>query len=518
MGATLKDDFLKQGFELRETHISWVFLGKDRVYKVKKPVSLGFLDFSTLADRKAACEAEISLNRRLAPEVYVSMQPVLRDASGTHILGGEGEVVDYAVEMVRLADDASAQALHTRGTLTAAHIELLATRLAEFHRSCRADTETARFGEVETILGNVRENFEQTRVSGPAHLSSDQIAAIERAQIEFIEQHRERFAERIAEGYVRDGHGDLRLEHVYFDGNEVQIIDCIEFNDRFRYGDVCADLAFLSMDLAYNERVDFAELLLATYARESNDYGLYGLVDFYASYRAYVRAKVTAMMEAQADLADSLRAELHKRAHEFFVLAAAEMRPPLDPPVMIAVFGPIATGKSTLALQLSRSLYAPMISSDRIRKYLAGVSAETSVADGQYTGAYSPEMTARVYEHTLHCARTVLQSQRSIILDATCSRVEQRAMFAELAKRCDVPLLFVECMVPDDICRERLIEREKGRSISDGRISLLSEFRARYQQPTEVPAARLLRIDTTTIDDALVQAVLTHPALTLNRE
>ncbi|MET0385831.1 MAG: kinase, partial [Polyangiales bacterium] len=211
--GNLTEDLLALGMTLRETHISRVFLADERVYKLKKPVQLGFLDFSTLAQRKHFCEVEVELNRRLADDVYLGVVPITREAGGVHRLGGEGEPVDYAVEMRRLSDANAADVRLREGQLSAADVTRIAERVAAFHAAARCDAETAQYGSAAAIETNVVENFEQTRESAQAFLAAPELAAIERWQRGFLQRERARFALRVTQGRIRDGHGDLRLEH-----------------------------------------------------------------------------------------------------------------------------------------------------------------------------------------------------------------------------------------------------------------------------------------------------------------
>ena len=525
MTSQLKTDLLQQGYDLRETHISWVFLDEARVYKIKKPVDLGFLDFTTLAARKRACQAELDLNRRLAAEVYLRLVAVYRDEHGTCRLAldanamlDDDAIIDWAVEMVRLADADSAEARVERGALSAAEVRALAQALAEFHDRCRCDEETTRFGSPEMIERNVEENFEQTRTSALKHLSPDQLQEIKRFQLGALRQREQDFLTRMAAGRIRDGHGDLRLEHVYYSDGSLQIIDCIEFNDRFRYGDVAADIAFLSMDLCFHRRPELAELLLAYYAEASQDYDLYRLVDFYLSYRAYVRAKVTAMLEDDPEQSGEVRQRLEQQARRYFLLAEAAGRPPLQPPFLLVIFGHIAAGKSTLAAQLGETLTAPVLSSDRMRKHLSGVAATTSLGHAPYSGAYSQQQTQKVYARLVEAARVVLSASRPAIIDATCSVRTERDQFVELARACTVPVLFVECSVPDALCRKRLQARAQGPTVSDGRLALLDRFMEHYEPPDELGPDLLLRLDTSVIDAQLLAAVRDHPGLSAKQD
>jgi hypothetical protein len=495
--GSLKDDFIDQGMDLRETHISQVFLTRDTVYKVKKSVSLGFLDFTTLERRRLDCEAEVELNRRLAPTIYTAVVPIARDAQGVHRVNGRGEHVEWAVEMRRLADSDAASERLRAGRLSRGDVCLLAEHIARFHATARHDAQIERYGEVAQIEGNVRENFAQTRQSAAAHLDPKEIAAIEQWQLGFLQRHGARFAERAARGRIRDGHGDLRLEHCYLDDSGgVQIIDCIEFSDRFRYGDVCADLAFLSMDLDWHERHDLSEALLAAYACAADDYDLYGVVDFYESYRAYVRGKVSGMLEADLGADPEVRARAGREARKFYLLAEACTREPIAAPGVYAVGGVIASGKSTFAQALATRIGAPVVEADRVRKFLGGASPTTPFSDAAFSGHYDADTTARTYAELVRRADVVLASGRSVIVDASFRDREQRLAAMALARRHCVPFTFFECETPLSVCKERLALRALGPSISDGRAEVFDSFVASYQPVDELPAELHVRVDT----------------------
>lgn len=495
--GTVKADLEAAGFELIETHISWVFLGRDDVFKVKRPVDLGFLDFTTLERRREACDAEVRLNRRLAPEVYLGVVPVTLDASGQHAIGGQGRVADWAVHMCRLPIDERADRMLERNALDPDRIEELASHVARFHARARCDAETSRHGEVETIRHNVRENFAQTRSLIDAYLTPDQAHEIEQWQLDTLRDEA-LFQARIDAERVRDGHGDLRLEHVYFrqDGT-IAIIDCIEFNDRFRYGDVCADVAFLSMDLTWHGRVDLAERLLAHYARESNDYNLYSVVDFYESYRAFVRGKVASMLASDCEASAETRARAAQEARRYFMLSLAFERLPLVPPQLIAVGGMIASGKSQTAASIGELIAAPVLSSDRTRKHLLGRKPTESLETEAWSGAYSPSVTDAVYEELWRLAEVIVDSGRPAIIDASFRTAEMRDTARKLAERCGVPFLFVECVAPRELMLERLAAREQREGVeSDARTDLLEEFERSFEPIDELHSSEHVRIDT----------------------
>jgi uncharacterized protein len=482
--------------QLIETHISWVFLRPNEVFKLKKPVDFGFLDFTTLEGRKQACLAEVALNARLAPGIYRGVSEVRRDSSGAHTIGGQGELVDYAVHMRRLSESARADLLLERGELGQAHIDELARCLARFHEHAARGDRIDEFGRLAVIRQNVEENFAQgsawLRQLAPETAERE----VEQRQLAFLDTRAELFERRIRAGKIRDGHGDLRLEHVYLDaGDEPKIIDCIEFNERFRFADVCADIAFLSMDLAWHGRADLAERFLASYARVTGDYDLYAVVDFYESYRAYVRAKVSALSLGSSSLGHEARVALEAQARRYLLLALAAERPALERPYLLAVGGVIASGKSSVSEALGEKLQLAVIATDETRKRLLGVSPTTPLAHGAWQSAYSPEKNAEVYAEVLRQAGVVLGSGRSVIVDASFRSRDDRDAARQLARSLGAAFFFIECRVSDELARERLAARARGPSISDGRLEIFDEFVARYEPVSELPAQEHCRID-----------------------
>lgn len=501
--------------ERLETHISSVYLAGPDVYKVKKAVNFGFLDFSTHEKRLAACEAEVALNRRLSPGVYLGVVPIARGVDdGRHRIGSvEGAVVEHAVHMRRLPDEQRADLLLGRDALGIAEVDRIATAIARFHATCRADAETARFGTPEAIGVNVRENFAQTRGVLDHYLTEAEARRIEAFQLGVLHDKAEVFAMRIARDAVRDGHGDLRLEHAYLSHDGVLILDCIEFNDRFRYADVACDLAFLSMDLSFHRRVDLAEHLLAAYARESNDFDLYSIIDFYESYRAYVRAKIATLMAENEDAAPDLRARARDEARRYFLLALSAARPSALRPAVVAVGGIIAAGKSTLAGWISEQLGAPVVEADRTRKSMIGVASTTRVTDGVWSGAYDKGFTEKVYAEQLRRAGVVLASGRPVVLDASFRSREMRLAAQATARAHGVPFFFVECFAPAAVCKARLSQREgRADTVSDARTAIFDDFVKEWQPVTELPAEQHVRVNTAGDPAEAHRAVTAHVA------
>jgi hypothetical protein len=479
--------------ELRETHISWVLLGPEEVVKLKKPVDFGFLDFSTLEKRRSACEAEVALNRRLAPDVYRGIAPVTREGD-RFTLNGDGEIVDHAVVMQRLPDEDRADHRLARGELRDAHLRQAAETLAQFHAEAASGPEIAARGEAAAVRVSVRENFAQTRTCLPRLLGPEEALELERWQEGFLEREASRFHARAESGRVRDGHGDLRLEHLYFDPqDELRILDCIEFSDRLRHVDVVCDIAFLAMDLGVKGRVDLAERFLALYAESARDHDLYGLVDFYESYRAFVRGKIACFALEDPELDIEAREAKEAEARRFFRLALASERRSLLPPTLVGVGGIIGTGKSTMADAISRATGAPVIGSDRVRKALMGVGPRERLGDDAYTDA----MTDAVYAELFRRARVVLESGRSAIVDASFASRGRRRALADTAKRAGVPLRFVECRADPRVLRRRLERRaEAGGSVSDAGPELLERFAAGFEPIDELGPAAHRVVDT----------------------
>lgn len=503
----IKDDLLRPEaygephparVELAETHISWVFLLDREVFKVKKPVCLGFLDFRSVEQRKAACEAETRLNARLSPEVYRGVVPIRLGPDGRACIGGSGPVLDWAVHMARLSDERRGDALLARGELTAAALEAVARRAAAFHADASTETRATELGAKEAVSFNVEENFAQTRGLVDRYLRPEEHDEIVRWQRAVLRDRAALFEGRVAAGRVRDGHGDLRLEHVYVGADgAVSILDCIEFNERFRVADVCADIAFLSMDLAAHGRVDLAEAFVAGYAREADDFDLYELLDFYESYRAYVRGKISAMVASDPSIGDAVRSEADAQARRYFLLALSADRRSLLSPALIAVGGLIASGKSTLAGRLASEMSAPVVDTDTTRKRMLGARPAEHLREGAWQGAYAPEITDRVYEEALRRARVVLASGRPVVLDASFRSRKTREAARELARSMGVPFRFIECRADPDASRQRLVAREREGGVSDARVELFDSFAARFEPVAELASNEHLVVDTT---------------------
>jgi uncharacterized protein len=318
-----------EAVEVCQTHISVVFLAGPYAYKIKKPVNLGFLDFTAPERRRHFCEEEVRLNRRLAPTVYQGIVPVTRTSTGAEI-DGRGETVEWAVKMERLPRDATLEQRLCRGEVGLALLATLAQKIAQFHRDAEAGPHIAACGRFEMVARNVRENFEQSAGQVGVTLSRTVFERLSKLTEESLIRHRSLIEARAERGVPRDTHGDLHLEHVYLFPErqppaDLVVIDCIEFNERFRYADPVSDMAFLAMDLAFHGRKDLAGAFADAYFQATQDAEGRELLPLYSSYRAAVRGKVEGMELREKEVSESEQAAALVRARSHWLLALSEL-------------------------------------------------------------------------------------------------------------------------------------------------------------------------------------------------
>lgn len=450
-----------------QTHISIVFLAGDRVYKLKKPLDLGFLDYSTLDLRRACCEAEVSLNRRLATEVYLGVESITREPNGELRVSGEGDAVEHAVVMKRLPEEQTFKALLARGELTDDLIERLATVLARFHADAERSAAIAAFGDYPGLAANCRENFEQLRPFVGETIHPTVLARLEQATERELDTHRALIASRAKRHVPCDSHGDLRLEHVYqlpdrSPPSDLVVVDCIEFNERFRYGDPVLDLAFLVMELRKEGRTDLADRLTDRYVGASGDEEGRALLPLYTAYRATVRGKVHGFAVGDEEIPAEERERARDRARGDLLFADALLRPLDERPALVLVGGLPCTGKSSLAGALSKAAGLTWIRSDVVRKELAGLDPTASAADVFEAGIYTPEWSRRTYAECQRQTEAALFEGRRVVVDACFASASKRELFLQAARRWEVPFVFLHCQLDPAEVRRRLDERARG--------------------------------------------------------
>ena len=499
--------------DVRQTHISAVFLAGDQVFKVKKPVRLPFLDFSTLERRKFFCDEEVRLNRRLAPDVYRGVVPIHATPAGLRIGTDAGEdiagpVVEWAVRMNRLPDDAMFAARMERDLLTHGQVETLAQRVAEFHRAARLtagsdEALAARIsacGEFDRIAAAVRDNIDFAKKQIGQTISAAVHQRLQDATELSLSRLKPLIDRRVAKGMIRDLHGDLHLDHVYlFEDRpppaDVVIIDCIEFNEAFRFIDVVADIAFCAMDFLFHGRGDFSRTFRDAYFAASEDADGPELLPFYTAYRAAVRGKVDGITAAEPEIPPAQRDAAANRSAAYWLLALGELEPVDQRPVLVLASGLPGTGKSTLARELADSLGFQWIRSDEVRKELASAAgAEPSAGPKDYlTGIYSIEWTDRTYAECLCRVAAALRLGGRVVVDATFVEEQRRQQFLSAAIELGAPAVWLVCDAAPSVVRDRLAKRRN--DASDADWSIYQKAASAWQPPSRFSDRALVTID-----------------------
>ena len=444
--------------ELKQTHISYVVLAGDDVFKIKKAVSFGFLDFSSLPLRRHFCHEEVRLNRRLAADLYRGVVGIVPRGDGFGI-GPEDDpqAVEYAVHMRRLPEERTLDRLLAAGAVSPAMIERIAERVAEFHAQAASGPEITAYGDPEAVWSVLTGNYAVTSGYRNVTITAFDDDAIQSFAANFLHRHEALLRRRQAEGRIRDCHGDLHVQHVCFT-NGLLIFDCIEFNPRLRYCDVASEVAFLAMDLDAHDAPALANHFVTHYAAIAGDPAVHDLLPLYKCHRAYIRGQVDSMKAAQPEVSDEERATARASAERHFALAYQYTWTPT--PCLVVVAGLSGTGKSAVGARLAARTGWVLLNSDRVRKELAGMAPTARPASTAETERlYSPAMSARTYQALFDGAAAGLANGRGVILDATFLRRIDRDGARELARRQQVPVLIVECRLDDSEVRRRIAAR-----------------------------------------------------------
>ncbi|MFN3476941.1 MAG: AAA family ATPase, partial [Candidatus Methylomirabilales bacterium] len=481
--------------ELVQTHISYVFLAGDFVYKVKKPVNFGFLDFSTLEKRRYFSEREVMLNRRLCQGIYLGVVPI--SLTRGRLAFGEGEeVVEYAVKMRKLPERYFLKQRLERGEVGSEDLDRIALTLKAFYEGQEPTEEITKWGRIERLKISTDENFHQTEGYIDLTLSRPAFEALRFYTESFYAQKAPLFESRIREGRIKDCHGDLHLEHIHLSPKTLCIYDCIEFNDRFRYIDVANDIAFLAMDLDYNGYPDLARFFVSRMAEVLEDPGMLQLMDFYKGYRAYVRGKVESLRSSGEAVPEREREMSLERARRYFRLALNYAVAGSEP-IVLVVMGVVGSGKSRLAGRLAQELGWEVFSSDRVRKELAGFPLYERGDEVVRSRLYAEAMTEKTYEALFQHAEKRVKDGRSVILDATFSRRLHRDLLRERLRPLGSPSRFIETQASEEVLKARLKGREgKADEVSDARLEDFAPLRQSYEPPHELSPQELLPIKT----------------------
>ena len=469
-----------------ETHISWVLLTGGFAYKIKKPVDLGFADFSSLDKRRHYCKEELRLNRRLCPELYRDVVPITGTFESPR-MNGAGTAIEYAVRMTEFSQDRLLCLMIERGELTAKHIDRLAKEVADFHASIPCD-QFGKYGTPEDIWEFAAENFRAIRDSGRDALGQSAVDELYEWSLAEFQARRGDFENRKAEGFVRECHGDMHLGNMIADGDDVLIFDCIEFNDRLRWIDVMSEAAFVVMDLEDRGRAAEVSLkgafrFLNAWLERTGDYPGLTVLPFYLVYRALVRAKV-AVLRLQQNRADSTAsAALLAECRGYLEQARCYAHRPH--PRLSITHGVSGSGKTTGTQQLVEETGTIRIRSDVERKRLLGLELYEPTSQRLPANAYSAQTTQRTYGRLLQLATSSIQAGYSVVIDATFLQRKHRDMFHLLANKLDVPFQILHFDADVQALRDRISRRiESGNDASEADLQVLEQQLA-TQEPLE---------------------------------
>lgn len=474
-----------------QTHISIVFVAGLYVYKVKKPLSMGFLDYTTPEKRKFFCHQEVSLNSRFSENIYLGVAPIYESSAGKINLTEEGSEIESAVLMRYIPEEKVLRNALGLGMVNENIIDRVSKTIKDFHLKAASGPQISIFGAPEVITKNVKENFYQTEDFIGQTISAETFESTRSAALKFLEENRGYLEQRVKEGHIRDCHGDLHLDHVIlFD--KIMLVDCIEFNDRFRYSDCLADIAFLLMDLDFSGYPSFSRRVLSGYMRDERQKTAHDLLLFYKSYRAYVRGKVQSFASHEAEIEARVRLKSASTASSYFRLARAYFQPRPNPTLVI-MCGLMGSGKSFLASRLAERLGIKAIRSDVTRKQMMGISPIEHRLDNYGEGIYTRESSDRIYRLMLERANVELEKNETVILDASFIKRSDRMAAGDLASNHNAGFLLIHCETTDDVIRSRLIRRiEETDEPSDGRWELYHRQKTEFEEigPEEGAIAR----------------------------
>jgi aminoglycoside phosphotransferase family enzyme/predicted kinase len=480
--------------EVIQTHISCILLAADFAYKIKKPVNLGFLDFSSLAARRHYCEEELRLNRRTAPGLYLEVIPICGSASAP-VLAGDGTAIEYALRMRRFPQSALLDRMARRGALTPGHIDRLALEIASFHGCIARAGAGSAFGSAAAILAQAVQNFDQMQGLIDANAERARLARLRRWTLDAHAALAGVFDARRSAGWVRECHGDLHLGNIALLAGVPTPFDGIEFSDDLRWTDVASEVAFLMMDLFDHGRPRLAWRFLNAYLELTGDYASVRVLRFYLVYRALVRAKVACMRAHQPGIAARQKNALERAYRRHLRLAEALAAP--GQAALLIMHGLSGSGKSRLAGELLEALGAVRLRSDIERKRLHGLARLARSASALNAGMYAPGASERTYAHLAALARDALAARWVVIVDAAFLKRAQRERFAELAREAGASFAIAACSAAPDTLRARVELRERAADdASEAGLDVLAQQLATREPIAAAETGCTLAMDT----------------------
>jgi aminoglycoside phosphotransferase family enzyme/gluconate kinase len=487
------------GVKMIETHISWVFLAGEFAYKVKKPLNLGFLDFSTLEKRYYYCGEELRLNREFSPHIYLALTPI-GGRPQAPLINSE-PALEYAVKMRRFPQECQLDRMLASGQLQTCHIIAFATAMASLHQHASPASANTAYGGPDAVISPVLENFRQIRPLIEGSDREEQLAALEQWSRATCEALKPVISRRKREGFTRACHGDLHLANMAWLDDQPLLFDCIEFNESLRWIDVVNDIAFLVMDLDDREQTAFGWSFLNRYVQETGDYHGLALLNFYKTYRAMVRAKVTCLRLTQGHLGEIERNQVESLFQSYLGLAERYTHDHAVP--LIVTHGLSGAGKSTFAAQLASQYGAIHLRSDIERKRLYGLAA-TDVSESPVDGGiYSAIAFKETYARLRELAAVLLRAGIPVIVDATFIKKQQRDLFRQLAEELQRPLFLLDFPLPEGELRCRVAQRIN--DVSEANLDVL-EYQLAQQEPlTENELQTAFKVEPETVINTVIK-------------
>jgi aminoglycoside phosphotransferase family enzyme/predicted kinase len=496
-----KDGLLRSdpGLECLETRLSWILMAGSEAWKLHKAVHAVSDQEDELTARRRACERELARAPLHAPGVYLGLVPITRRPDGGLRLGGEGEIVDWSIHMRRLPERDRADRRVEAGRLGDEDIQHIAEHLAAAHASAAVDAKVASYVTPEIIAVRIGWAFGRGDHLAPADIAAAGLHHVEAWQRRFVNRHGDLLERRREAGRIRDGHGDFCLENVYVgDDGRVAAVDGAKRDLAFRLADVAADVATFSLDLALHGRTDLAERFIAAYALAADDFDLYSVIDFYESCRASLEAGSADRLRADPNASPALRERAGERAVRYTRAALAFGRRPFLPPMLVALSGLVATGKSSVGAAIARQIAAPIVSADATRDFMLYESGgEDALHEADWVRHFRPGFREDVYDEVFLRAECVLTSGRPVVIDGCFGTRTQRARARALAQHFDVPFFFVECTAEPEVLAARLREREREAGLPiDAWQRIAEDFRGRWEPVDELSEGEHVVVDT----------------------
>jgi aminoglycoside phosphotransferase family enzyme/predicted kinase len=469
--AALRERLSSCGVPVRllETHISYVLLTGIYAYKIKKAITLDFLDFHTLEARRRFCEEEVRLNQRLAPALYIDVVKITGSPTAPAI-GGPGEVLDYAVRMTEFAQDALLCDVLARDELRPAHVDALAAQIADFHAAAPAALPDSEYGTPRRVIDDALANFAEVAISAPETWDRAALQALRRWTRRQASMIRKTLERRRLAGSIRECHGDLHLGNIALIAGDVTPFDCIEFNPSMRWIDTMSEIAFTVMDLERRGRARLAYRFLSAYLERSGDYGGAAVLRFYLVYRAMVRAKVASLRASQASAGE--REALRQEFAEYVSIASSYATGAF--PAVMLMHGFSGSGKTTMSQLLLECTGALRIRTDVERKRLAGLTAGAHSGSALDGGIYTQDATRGVYDHVRACAASIIGGGFPALVDGAFLHRWQRDLFRELAAQRAAPFVIVDCVASPATLEARVAARSRvGTDASEADVAVL---------------------------------------------